>query len=81
MSPAARKVRVEPLIPVTLRRRGGIHQEDRMMITVRAIGAAAFGICCGFAVADDGEAAGSNQATVVIRADTPATTYDPMIYG
>ena len=52
-----------------------------MMITVRAIGAAAFGICCGFAVADDGEAAGSNEATVVIRADTPATTYDPMIYG
>ena len=52
-----------------------------MKVTVRVIGAAAFGICCGFAVADDGEAAGSNQATVVIRADTPATTYDPMIYG
>jgi alpha-N-arabinofuranosidase len=52
-----------------------------MKVTVRVIGAAAFGICCGFAVADDGEAAGTNQATVVIRADTPATTYDPMIYG
>ena len=47
----------------------------------RSIGAATFGLWCGFAAAEAGAIPESNEATVVIRADMRATPYDPMIYG
>ena len=52
-----------------------------MMDIFRSIGAATFGLWCGFAAAAAGAIPESNEATVVIRTDLPATTYDPMIYG
>ena len=52
-----------------------------MMDIFRSIGAATFGLWCGFAAAEAGAIPESNEATVVIRTDLPATTYDPMIYG
>ena len=51
------------------------------MITVSSIVPMALGLCCGTAAAEAGTIPGSNEATVVVRTDLPATTYDPMIFG
>ncbi len=52
-----------------------------MMNTLISIGTTTFVLWCGVAAAETGAVSEGNEATVVIRADTPATTCDPMIYG
>ena len=52
-----------------------------MTDTLISIGAAAFGLWGGAAVANAEVVPDSNEATIVIRTDMPTTTCDPMIYG
>ena len=47
----------------------------------RSVATAIVGSWCGFVGAEGGTIPGSNQASIVIRTEVPATSYDPMIYG
>ena len=56
-------------------------KEGLMTQDLFSIGAMAVGILCGVADADVQPRPASNEATIVIDTETPASKYDPMIFG